>query len=101
MYGAVTVSAEDCKILFGVELYGLTFGNFRERYEMVRFDVPLRRLAVYSAKIKTTRLADTTVYSLSGFRGFWIALKFSMRHVKAFFCYASIFETGIGRIFLR
>jgi len=25
MYGAVTVSAEDCEVLFGIELYRLTF----------------------------------------------------------------------------
>jgi hypothetical protein len=70
MYGAVTVSAEDCEVLFGIELYRLTFGNFGERNEVMRLDISLSGLAINGAKIKTAGLADIAMYPLSRFRGF-------------------------------
>src|SRR5262249_42313890 len=96
MYGAVTVSAEDCEVLFGIELYRLTFGNFGERNEVMRLDISLSGLAINGAKIKTAGLAGIAMYPLSRFRGLRIALKFSMRHVKAFFCNTGILQTRIG-----
>ena len=101
MYHAVTVSAEDCEILFGIKLHGLTFGNFGKWYEVVRFYVSLSRFAVYDPKVKITHLTDVAVYSLRGFRGFWITFELSMGHVTTFFRDAGIFEADLSGVFVR
>ena len=75
----------------------MTFGNLGKRNEVMRLDISLSGLAINGSKIKAAGLADIAMYPLSRFRGFWIALKFSMRHVKTFFRNTGVLQAGISR----